>query len=61
MPLVDESAVSGRSVEGSSAESLLLDALDLDDESILDDHADLAVLDALDGLPDLIQVEIAGG
>ena len=44
-----------------SAKSLFLDTLDLDDEPVLDDQADFAVSDALDGLADLIEFRIAGG
>jgi hypothetical protein len=42
-------------------ESLLLDSLNLDDNSILDDHADFTVADALNGCPNVIQIQIAGG
>jgi hypothetical protein len=40
---------------------LLLQPVDLDDQTILDDHTNLAMPDVLDGNPDLIQLEIAGG
>ena len=56
-PLVDESATAS----ASSAKPLFLDAFDLDDDSILDDHPDLAIPDAADGPPDAIQIDIHRG
>jgi hypothetical protein len=40
---------------------LLLNSLNLDDHSILDDHADFTVADTLYGCPNMIQVQVAGG
>jgi hypothetical protein len=40
---------------------LLLDALDLDDDAVLNDHPNLAVPDAFDGEPDLVQVDGGNG
>ena len=45
---------------GTSAQPLLLNALDLDDYSVLDDHADLTKSNALDGCLNVIQIQIAG-
>jgi len=56
-PLVDESAIAS----ASSAKPLLLDAFDLDDDAILDDHPDLTIPDAADGPPDAVQIEICCG
>jgi len=56
-PLVDESAIAS----ASSAKPLLLDAFDLDDDAILDDHPDLTIPDAADGPPDTVQIEICCG
>jgi hypothetical protein len=44
-----------------SAKPLLLDSLNLDDDSILDDHADFTETDAFYGCPHMIQVQVAGG
>jgi hypothetical protein len=40
---------------------LLLDSLNLDDDSILDDHADFSEAEACYGSPNMIQVQVAGG
>jgi hypothetical protein len=64
MPLDDESAdgeTVGKERPARSAKPLLLDALDLDDQAILDDQPDLAEPDAPDGLANLVQIEVAGG
>jgi hypothetical protein len=42
------------------AETLLLQAIDLDDYTILDDHPDFSVPDVVDGLSDLIEFEGPG-
>src|SRR5262249_2925688 len=50
----------GSERERESAEPLLLQAINLDDHTILDDHTDLAMPDVLDGQSDPLQIEIAG-
>jgi hypothetical protein len=44
-----------------SAKPLLLDSLNLDDDSILDDHTDFTEADAFYGCPHMVQVQVAGG
>jgi hypothetical protein len=44
----------------SLTKSLLFDSLDLDDDSILDDHADFTEADTFYGCPNMIQVQVAG-
>jgi hypothetical protein len=44
-----------------SAKPLLLDSLNLDDDSILDDHTDFTEANAFYGCPHMIQVQVAGG
>jgi hypothetical protein len=56
-PLVDESSIGS----ASSAKPLLLDALDLDNDAVLDDHTDLTIPDAADSSPDAVQIEICRG
>ena len=56
-PLVDETAIAS----ASSVKPLLLDAFDLDDDPVLDDHPDLTIPNAADGLPDAVQIEICCG
>jgi hypothetical protein len=51
----------GASESALLTEPLLLDSLDLDDDSILDDHADFTEADALYGCPNVIQIQVAGG
>jgi hypothetical protein len=59
-PLDDESATHERAKDNLSAKPLLLHSLDLHNDAVLDDHADFTVSDALDGFPNMIQVEVAG-
>jgi hypothetical protein len=63
MPLVDESALLTKTREPAFLLSKppFLQSLDLDDHTILDDHADLAVVDPLDGHPHVFQPEALGG
>jgi hypothetical protein len=49
------------SPHAASAQALFLQAIDLDDLAVLDDHADLAEANAADGGPDPLEVEVARG
>jgi len=50
----------GREELDQLAKPLFLDTLNLDDHSILDDHADFTVADAFNGRSNVFQVQFAG-
>jgi hypothetical protein len=57
MPLVVDLAMG----LAASAKSLLLDTINLDDDSVLDDQPDLSIPDSAHSLPDAVQIKFTRG